>query len=447
MFAYPFTEKFEHILEQTGEKLEKTGDLLGQAGEKLEQTGEILGQRLEQTGEILGQRLEQTGEILEQRLEQTGDFLEQRIGDRIGQLDMEAPVLEGDPVEKVWYKLPLEKGICGDGSPYHIYMKKGSSNRLCIFFSGGGVAWDDFTAARPVTGGKVITGQPNFYWNNLRPFTQIMNINTGITETGRSWNPFDSWCFVVITYATGDFHVGDRDYEYETGDGNRDLVHFRGHRNFQEAMKVAKAYYPEPRKLLIAGDSAGAFAVPALTPEILTEYYPDCRDVTCFSDSALLYFHDWHRTARDVWGADPRIYDAIVTENLILDWYRDLYRLCGDRVRYLYACSVHDYLLSTFYNAVHHKDYSTGREVQAVFADQLADLVAGLKELNPSFGMFINNWRYPVLSIGKGGTVHTAVRKPYFHIKNDDKATMARWLFDAVNGRVYDVGMDYIQSN
>ncbi|MBQ9157486.1 MAG: pectin acetylesterase [Eubacterium sp.] len=392
MFAYPFTEKFEHMMEQTG------------------------------------------------------DFLEQKIGDHIRQSDMEAPVLSGMPEKKVWYKVPLEKGICGDGSPYHIYLKKGTRKRLCIFFSGGGVAWDDYSAARPVTGGKVAAGQPNFYWNNLRPFTQVMNINVGITQTGHSWNPFDSWCFIVVTYATGDFHVGNRDYEFDTGEGTRDVVHFKGHENFLEAMKVAKEHFPDPGRILIAGDSAGAFAVPALTEEILEDFYPDCRDVTLLSDSALLLFDHWQETARDIWGAGERFWKPISSDNIILDWYSSLVDRCGDRLRYLYASSVHDYLLSTFYNAVTNKDYSTNKELQELYRDQLAQLTVQLKKIMPGFGFFFNDWKHPVPGISAGGSVHTAVRKPYFHIKNDNQATMARWLFDAVNGRVYDVGMSYLRN-
>ena len=34
-------------------------------------------------------------------------------------------------------------------------------------------------------------------------------------------------------------------------------------------MKKAREYFPDPKKLLIAGDSAGAFAVPALAAEVI----------------------------------------------------------------------------------------------------------------------------------------------------------------------------------
>ena len=77
-------------------------------------------------------------------------------------------------------------------------------------FSGGGVAWDEYTAARPVTGGKMAAGLPHFYWNNLRPLTQLMNIHVGITDENNAQNPFNEWNFVIITYSTGDFHIGNK---------------------------------------------------------------------------------------------------------------------------------------------------------------------------------------------------------------------------------------------
>ena len=46
------------------------------------------------------------------------------------------------------------------------------------------MAWNAYSASRPVTGGRIAAGVPNFYWNNLRPFTQVMNIHFGITEAG-----------------------------------------------------------------------------------------------------------------------------------------------------------------------------------------------------------------------------------------------------------------------
>ena len=371
-----------------------------------------------------------------------GDFVEDSIEKSIVN-GKEAPVLSGEPEEKIWYRVPVAAGITGDGSDYHIYIKKALSDNLCVFLSGGGVAWNEYTAARPVTGGKVAAGLPNYYWNSLRPFTQIMNINTGITETGNPRNPFDDWNFIIITYATGDFHVGCSDFPYEAEDGSRQILHFHGYENFREGMETGRKYFGSPQKLLIAGDSAGAFAVPALADEILTDFYPECRDVTLLSDSGQLLYDRWRATAREVWKAKEPVWKAIQGPNITLEWYRTLYQKRGDQLKYLYASSVRDYLLSAYYNDVAHRMYKTDAEVQEIFFGQLQEMVWGLKRLTPHFGIFLNDWKNFFLM--RGGTVHTAVRKRQFYHRTRAGISMAGWLRDAVNGCIRDVGLALLE--
>lgn len=219
-----------------------------------------------------------------------GDFVEKTVGNAITASHLEAPVPEGDISDGAWYRLPVSEGLSGDGSEYYVYVRQGTSRHLCIFFSGGGMAWNEYTAARPVSGGKLTAGMPNYYWNNLRPFTQIMNIRVGLTDLVNPLNPFKDWSFLIVTYATGDLHVGENDFPYTAEDGSQQIVHFHGRRNFRAAMEHAVVYFPDPDKLLIAGDSAGAFAVPALTDEILSRYYPKCTDATLFqtADSSCI---------------------------------------------------------------------------------------------------------------------------------------------------------------
>ncbi len=368
-----------------------------------------------------------------------GDLVENRIGNAIENSVLEAPVLEGEPKAKKWYKIPLENGLSGDGSPYHIYFSKGTTDHLCIFLSGGGVAWNEYTAARPVTGGKVASGQPNYYWNNLRPFTQIMNINVGITDLKNPINPFKDWSFVVVTYATGDFHVGDSEFPYKAEDGSEQILHFHGHKNFVEAMKVARKHFPYPDKLLIAGNSAGAFAVPALAGEIVEDYYPHCMDVTLLSDSGLLLYKKWRKTAKHIWQTKEETWKAIHSENITLDWYRALYEKFGNRFRYLYASSVRDYLLSAYYNDIIKKTYKTDKEVQLIFQKQLEEMVNELIRITPAFHFYFYDWEIPPIT--QGGTVHTSVREITFSSRRIEGVSMARWLEDAVNGSPYSIGM------
>ncbi|WP_092322587.1 pectin acetylesterase-family hydrolase [Butyrivibrio sp. YAB3001] len=373
-----------------------------------------------------------------------GDFVENRIGKAIEDSSFKAPVLPENPEKMKWYKVPIEKGLSGDGSEYHIYVKLADPDRLCIFLSGGGVAYNEYMAARPVTGGKVAAGLPNYYWNNLRPFTQIMNINVGITDIFTDKNPFRDWSFVVVTYATGDFHVGNSDYPYIGEDGKESVLHFHGYINFLESMKVAKKLFANPKALLIAGNSAGAFAVPALAGEIVDDYYPHVRNITLFSDSGQLLYNNWRKTAKKLWNTKEDLWKSIHSENITLDWYKALYEKYGDRFRYLYSSSIYDYLLSAYYNDIINKTYKTDQDIQQEFYKQLCEMVKELKALTPKFGMFIDDWKIPLITMG--GTVHTSVREPHFLLFSQDGITMAKWLNDACEGKVYDVGMSLLEN-
>ncbi len=372
-----------------------------------------------------------------------GDFVEDKLGTAVGESRFKAPDLPENPEKMVWYRVPLERGLSGDGSEYYIYVKLADPDKLCVFFSGGGVAWNEYTAARPVTGGKVAAGLPNYYWNNLRPFTQLMNINVGITDIITDKNPFKDWSFVVITYATGDFHVGCNDYPYKSEDGKDEVLHFHGYVNFIESMKVSKKLFPNPSTLLIAGNSAGAFAVPALAGVVVDDYYPKARNITLFSDSGQLLYKHWRKTAKNIWMSKESIWKPLTGSNITLDWYKDLYSRYGDRFRYLYSSSIYDYLLSAYYNDIVNKKYETDTAVQEEYYKQLQEMIAELKAITPSFGMFINEWKIPLVT--KGGTVHTSVREPHFLLFTQDGITMAKWLEDAVEGKVYDVGMELLK--
>ena len=272
-----------------------------------------------------------------------------------------------------------------------------------------------------------------------------MNINIGITDTESAHNPFRDWNFLIIPYTTGDFHVGNRKVPYTDEEGNPQILHCHGAANVDAALTVCKTFFPDPEKLLVAGDSAGAFAVPAVSGKIADRWYPEVSDITLFSDSAQLLCRDWRSIARDFWGADSSVWEPLETPNITYDWYHALLTTHPRRFRLLYASSTHDYLLSTFYNDMTNRVYKTNAGVRGAYYRQLKNMVHWLRELDPSFSFFINNWVNPLFTKAQMGTIHTAVRQPYFYVPAHGGITMAGWLMDAVNGNSYDVGMDLLR--
>jgi hypothetical protein len=287
-----------------------------------------------------------------------------------------------------------------------------------------------------------MTWQPHYYWNNLRPVTQIMNINVGITDLHKR-NPFVDWSMAVISYSTADLHVGSSSMEFTTEDGENDVLHFHGYDNFSLAMERIKELFPESETILIVGDSAGAFAVPALAPEILTKYYPTCNDATILSDSALLEREGWEYTLKNIWNAPDHLVHAAHGSNLTYDWTSLMMSRLGSRCRYLYASSVHDYLLSAYQREVVSGDFSTDEEAQSDFANRLGAMIEKMQRLPRKVHFYIND--FPMVPvIGRGGSVHTCVRTPQFFSKSTDGTTMAQWLLDATQGRLYDVGLELL---
>ncbi len=76
-----------------------------------------------------------------------GELVEQVIDIGMESTGGDARDYDGKNIPGQWYRLPVQDGICGDGSAYHIYINYGSCDSLCVFFSGGGMVWDAILSA------------------------------------------------------------------------------------------------------------------------------------------------------------------------------------------------------------------------------------------------------------------------------------------------------------
>ena len=152
------TDPLEKLHAHNKELAERLRERNKEAQEKRHVRGIETAERLrERNREVL----ERNKEAAEKLVSNAGSFVENSIGTFI-EHRQEAPVLTGEAAPGIWYQIPLPDAISGDGSEFHAYLKRGTVPNLVIFLSGGGVAWNDFTAARPVTGARVAAGEPNF---------------------------------------------------------------------------------------------------------------------------------------------------------------------------------------------------------------------------------------------------------------------------------------------
>ena len=99
------------------------------------------------------------------------------------------PELTCEPEIGKWYAVDINDAVSSDGSKWQGYFRKGSENKVVLYFYGGGFSVNDYTAARSmdVEGG--------FY--NPR-------MNTGLN---------------VMTYAIKEWGIGNSAPFFQFGDG------------------------------------------------------------------------------------------------------------------------------------------------------------------------------------------------------------------------------------
>ncbi len=161
------------------------------------------------------------------------------------------------------YTFSGENGpICYTGNEFSMFTRDGSSNNLLIFLQGGGFC-------SPVSCEAVEDIIP------LVPF--------GILNPADPENPAANFDVGYVPYCDGSGMMGDNEVDSD-GDGVNDRF-FRGVQNLSASLDVIAQNYPSPEKIVLAGNSAGGFAVHAALP-LVRKLYPNVR-IDVINDSGV----------------------------------------------------------------------------------------------------------------------------------------------------------------
>ena len=330
------------------------------------------------------------------------------------------PKLEGEPEIGKWYDVPVENAFSSDGSEWHGIFRKGAENKVVVYFFGGGVSITPETSE----GGK------EFYATTM--LAQDFVAQGGIGSSADD-NPFKDWSFIVIPYATGDFHAGTGIYEGEK------TVYHTGYNNYSAFVEQIKPYVGEPDTLLVTGFSAGGFATSLLADDVI-DRFPSAGNVTVCVDSSLLLYDGWHDTAVDLWRTPSEISDRLTTDNLVLDSLTALYEKRGDSVKILFDCSYRDDTLMQYQSYIDTGKMDKTKELGDDFQQDLKEMVFALQANIPNVGIYIwNNGE----DADTHNTQHTIISSNVFDKLGNDRS-VGEWLFDAVNGDVRTYGLELL---
>lgn len=143
------------------------------------------------------------------------------------------------------------------GSEYRYFAKRGTVNKLLMYYQGGGACWDALTCLIPTCADTATeSDNPN---GNTSGFADLTNED----------NPFKDWHVVFVSYCTCDIHFGDATQEYADGL----TIEHRGYHNSQIAEKWAREHFYNPEEVFITGSSAGAYGAWFNAP-LLHEVWP-----------------------------------------------------------------------------------------------------------------------------------------------------------------------------
>lgn len=348
---------------------------------------------------------------------------------------LEFPELKGTPKVGKWYRILPEGAVDADGSKWHGMIRLGNENKVIVYFYGGGVAVDDYTAQRPLS-------QKDGFYSDDSGFDSLAR--SGISSRNKN-NPFRDWTVLVIPYSTGDFHAGTGEYEYTDLDGDKQVLHHNGFVNYTKFMEEAMTYIEEPDALLITGFSAGGFGASLLAENIITNYFSNVANVTVNIDSSLLLTDRWNDIAENMWVTPKEISDRLTTDNIVLDSLTALSEKYPD-VKILFDCSVRDGELAN-YQAYFDKGARSKTEKDGdVFQDNLKNMVNGLRGNIKNGGIYIwDGLPYNPFDRSLNLTQHTIISGGSFYSKQfDNDKSIAEWIMDAVNGNVESYGLDLV---
>jgi len=157
--------------------------------------------------------------------------------------------------------------ICIAGTPYSVFTRQGDPKKLLIFEQGGGACWQDF-----------------YFCNVLAEDQEPPFPVQGIWDFDNPDNPYRDHSIVYMPYCDGSVHSGDNDVVDPNFPFGPVRFH-RGLRNQSAGMDVAKATFPDAKKITLAGSSAGGVGVAGFAPFLVRFLYGNSVNLAVFNDA------------------------------------------------------------------------------------------------------------------------------------------------------------------
>ena len=351
------------------------------------------------------------------------------------QFVLQYPKLKENPTIGKWYSVSTSEMKDSEGNAYHALFKKGSENKVMIYFAGGGVSVNEETARSDTYNTKMV--QPDVLAN--------VTMNMGGLASDIEGSPFENWSIVLFPYATGDFHAGTGEFHYTDQDGKEKILYHNGYVNYTQAMQqlMERAGIENANTVVVTGYSAGGFGAALLADDVFTNYFPDAESKTVLVDASLLIHDDWHTIATEVWQTPKEISDKLTGNNLTLDCLTALHQKYGDDIHLLFDSSTRDGDLAKVQNYFDTGVMDVSEKEADIYQQILKDTIPQFQSVRVKLFIWDGVAWY---DDPRNMTAHTIIATPAVWVPFDEQGqSIAGWLTDAVNGILKDYGLNLIE--
>jgi hypothetical protein len=295
--------------------LDAYGEHMGERGEDRDQA--LLTARLDEVAMNLAQGLEDV--TLHCGGADTVAAVEEAVGDVVDGARLAATIAPGVstdfsevvPPPQVDYAGRILEPTCSAGTPWSFWVRRGSVNKLLVYYQGGGACWSGLTC-----GGLPPLINPVFK-QDTGPEDNPANFDSGFADLDNPENPFRDWHSVFIPYCTGDVHWGDAVVDYVNEINQVPIrIRHKGYVNAQVAEKWAREHFVLPDQIFVTGSSAGSYG--ALVNSLpLQEFAYPSSDVSVLGDAGNgVITDDFLTNDLSNWGIEQNLPDWIPALNV-----------------------------------------------------------------------------------------------------------------------------------
>lgn len=203
-----------------------------------------------------------------------------------------------------WVWNPIVGSECGNGSETGIGVNLGTSDRVVVYFEGGGACWNGLTCFSAKTAQNIETGFGEAEFTSAVSASRTTN---SIFDRSAAANVFKDDTYVYIPYCTGDVHSGAKVTTYDDGTA----VHHMGRVNAEKIVaRLGTTFKAKAARVFVTGSSAGGFGAAINYWRFAETFAPARVDLVDdsgppFPASRSVYLQQWNGSW-DLFGAFPK---------------------------------------------------------------------------------------------------------------------------------------------